>query len=241
MPQADHFGISKWYSFQKRAATTSKSESKSKWFRTTLQNRKGHQQTFGGIWKEKKSQPWVLVSKNLLLTILPPSVAISGRGVTATLRSYPHLMLPPLHSLPAKHKINFSTRKTRITHQLRYRTDLRTLTSSWKIIGDYETRFHTLRMLTSSWSLKTHWRNHWVSSKSAPPTTTMWGSACTGCTLAAASLLPLYFECRCEHHSRWHRRALGPRRNAAPASLPCILGSGVRTGSKPCKFHTVSD
>ena len=135
MPQADHFGISKWYSFQKRAATTSKSESKSKWFRTTLQNRKGHQQTFGGIWKEKKNQPWVLVSKNLLLAILPPAVTIAGGViVTATLRAYPHLMLPPLHCLPTKHKINFSTRKTRVTHQLRFRTDLCTLTSLWKII-----------------------------------------------------------------------------------------------------------
>jgi hypothetical protein len=62
-------------------------------------------------------------------------VTIAGRVIiTATLGAYPHLMLPPLHCLPAKHKINFSTRKTRITHQLHYRTDLCTLTSLWKII-----------------------------------------------------------------------------------------------------------
>lgn len=70
----------------------------------------------------------------------------------------------------------------------------------------------------------------------------IWGSACTGCTLAAAPLPPLYFECRCERHSTWHRRLLGPRCNAEPALLRGILGAdaGACTGSKTYKFHSLT-
>jgi hypothetical protein len=54
---------------------------------------------------QRASQPWVLGSKNLLLPVLPPAVAVVDRRIAASGRAHPHLILPLLHHLPAHHMI----------------------------------------------------------------------------------------------------------------------------------------
>jgi hypothetical protein len=51
-----------------------------------------------------KWAPWVLGSKDLLLAVLPPAVAVVGRMVAAAAsgRAHPHLMPLLVHPLPAK-------------------------------------------------------------------------------------------------------------------------------------------
>jgi hypothetical protein len=47
-------------------------------------------------------EPWVFGSKNLLLSVLPPAVAVVNRRLAASGRAHPHQVLPLLH-LPANH------------------------------------------------------------------------------------------------------------------------------------------
>jgi hypothetical protein len=54
---------------------------------------------------DEECQPWVLCSKNLLLAILPPAVAVVGRRRLAAAWARPHLMLALLHHLPANNSV----------------------------------------------------------------------------------------------------------------------------------------